>query len=472
MRIIKKLIYTIIAIFFSLLIYSKIVSAATVKVTTETLYLREKASTNATIITMIGQDEECELLDETTDWYKVKYKTYTGYISKEYAQKKGEKKNNTPKKEDSKTEQTTPKKENDTTTSEQAKEETKTTTPVTKQSNTKSGKILKNTAVKILPLIQSSEIASINKNDIVTIVTEMNGWTYIQNKSIAGWLRSDMVTASTNTSTTNNSSKKEETKTTSIKKEEKTTSEKTMYVNDDFVNVRKSASTNSDIVMTLKLNTKLTVIAEEGDWYKVKTSEGNAYISKELLSDKEKGTTSRGKVVRGATDNLSETAQKELTAVNNKTTTTKATNTKPTSTSTSNSSKGKEIVEYAKKFLGVPYVYGGASSRGFDCSGFTMYVYKKFGISLPHGAEKQSHYGKAVKANKNSSTSLKNNLKAGDIILFLDYETMDDIGHCGIYIGDGYFIHASSGSGYCVKTDNLLPGNYYNKRYCGARRII
>ena len=84
----------------------------------------------------------------------------------------------------------------------------------------------------------------------------------------------------------------------------------------------------------------------------------------------------------------------------------------------------------------------------------------------------QAKVGKEVKVDKTSSSSIKNNLQAGDLVFFLDYKTMDGIGHCGIYIGDGNFIHASSGSGYCVKISNLLPGESYNARFCAARRVI
>lgn len=61
-----------------------------------------------------------------------------------------------------------------------------------------------------------------------------------------------------------------------------------MYINDSYVNLRKSASTSSDIIMVVELNTKLTVIGEDGDWYKVKTSSGNAYVLKTLLSNEKK----------------------------------------------------------------------------------------------------------------------------------------------------------------------------------------
>ena len=224
-----------------------------------------------------------------------------------------------------------------------------------------------------------------------------------------------------------------------------------MYAKEEYVNIRKEPSTDSELVMTVERNTEIDVIGETGDWYKVETSQGEAYISKELLTDKKVTVTNRGNVDRTK-------EEKEAEA---------------TKTSTSNSSNlGKDIVSYAKKFLGVPYVYGGASSSGFDCSGFTMYVFDHFGISMRHGAQAQSKLGKKISVDKSSKSSMINNLKAGDLVFFLDYETMDEIGHCGIYIGDGNFIHASSGSGYCVKINSLLPGEYYNTRYCAARRVI
>ena len=90
-----------------------------------------------------------------------------------------------------------------------------------------------------------------------------------------------------------------------------------------------------------------------------------------------------------------------------------------------------------------------------------MYVYQHFGYSLSHSATAQSYLGSYVS---------KDNLQPGDLVFFLDYETMDGIGHCGIYIGDGQFIHASSGSGYCVKISDLTTGSYL-RRYATARRL-
>ena len=226
----------------------------------------------------------------------------------------------------------------------------------------------------------------------------------------------------------------------------------------DYVNVRKEASSEAEVLMLVEPNTSFKVIGETGDWYEVETSQGNAFISKDLLSENQT-TTNRGNVTRTSNENSSKTEKTSSSS-------------KSESSNSSSSVKASEVVSYAKKFLGVPYVYGGASPSGFDCSGFTMYVFDHFGISMRHGAQAQAKLGKTVSANKNSKSSLLNNLKAGDLVFFLDYETMDEIGHCGIYIGNGNFIHASSGSGYCVKINSLLPGEYYNTRYCAARRVL
>ena len=463
------------------------VKAATVTVTSDTLNIREKASGSSKIIAVLSNGAKCDFIEEDGDWYKIKFGSYTGYISKQYSKK------NEDTSSESKTETTEKTDDSDKSdnTADKTEDTKKADNSVTTEGET-TGKIANDTAVRIVPLIYSSQIGEVKKGDTVTIISEQNNWAYIATSSITGWVRIDSITGKKITQTTvsaaENTTSEQETEntvsentvventvTTDTKTEnttsntvENTTSsssstsssytEKTMYVNDYSVNVRKEASTSSKVMMVLGINTKLTVIGEEGDWYKVKTSEGNGYVSKKLLTSNSP-TTSRGGNM------LSDHKVSEVSNVTIKSTTAS----KSTSSTTS---KQTEIVNYAKQFLKVPYVYGGASKSGFDCSGFTMYVYKKFGISMRHGAQAQSKIGTVVNANKKSASSLKENLQPGDLVFFLDYETMDEIGHCGIYIGDGKFIHASSGSGHCVKINSLLPGDYYNTRYCAARRII
>ena len=120
-----------------------------------------------------------------------------------------------------------------------------------------------------------------------------------------------------------------------------------------------------------------------------------------------------------------------------------------------------QIVATAKEYLGTPYVWGGTSPKGFDCSGFVYYVYQQYGYQLQRRASLQY-------ANNGVSVS-KSQLQPGDLVFFSD--SVDPIGHVGMYIGDGYFIHASAGKG-CVCITALEGSSYYINHYTGAKRII
>lgn len=116
------------------------------------------------------------------------------------------------------------------------------------------------------------------------------------------------------------------------------------------------------------------------------------------------------------------------------------------------------VVTYAYKFLGKPYVWGATGPNSFDCSGFTTYVYKNFGVALSRTSSAQ--YG-------NGQTVSKANLAQGDLVFF---NTYGSISHVGIYIGDGRFIHAgSSKTGVVISSIN---DGYYASRYVGARRVL
>jgi cell wall-associated NlpC family hydrolase len=112
------------------------------------------------------------------------------------------------------------------------------------------------------------------------------------------------------------------------------------------------------------------------------------------------------------------------------------------------------VVGIAMQYLGVPYAWGGASPSGFDCSGFVMYVYAQVGVSLPHYTGAQWSYGVPVS---------RDQLEPGDLVFF------DGLGHVGIYVGGGSFIHAPQ-TGDVVKISSLSDG-WYASSYDGARRI-
>ena len=111
------------------------------------------------------------------------------------------------------------------------------------------------------------------------------------------------------------------------------------------------------------------------------------------------------------------------------------------------------IVKFARRYLGVRYVYGGTSPRsGFDCSGFTRFVYAHFGIALPHYSGAQFQMGRRVS---------ERGLRPGDLVFF------DGLGHVGLYIGGGRFIHAPH-TGSSVSIDTLS----HHGSYDGARRLL
>jgi peptidoglycan hydrolase-like protein with peptidoglycan-binding domain len=117
--------------------------------------------------------------------------------------------------------------------------------------------------------------------------------------------------------------------------------------------------------------------------------------------------------------------------------------------------RGARVVALAKQYLGVPYRWGGASpATGFDCSGLVMYVYAKVGISLPHNAAMQYGHGRAVS---------RSQLRPGDLVFF------NGLGHVGIYVGGGRFIHAPH-TGDVVRISSLSE-SWYAATYVGARRL-
>jgi len=115
---------------------------------------------------------------------------------------------------------------------------------------------------------------------------------------------------------------------------------------------------------------------------------------------------------------------------------------------------GARAVGLAERYLGVPYVWGGASPSGFDCSGLVMYVYAQLGIDLPHFAAAQFREGRHVRMDQ---------LRRGDLVFF------DDLNHVGIYIGGGRFIHAPH-TGDHVRISSLSSG-WYAENYDGATRV-
>lgn len=124
-------------------------------------------------------------------------------------------------------------------------------------------------------------------------------------------------------------------------------------------------------------------------------------------------------------------------------------------------SRGASLIDYAKRFLGVDYVWGGTTPKGFDCSGFVRYVFGRFGITLNRVASDQAKQGTTVK---------KANLRPGDLVFFDTNGGLNHINHVGLYIGGGRFIQASSGSSGVIISS--ISGGFYSKAFMTAKRIL
>ncbi|MGO1368325.1 MAG: C40 family peptidase [Senegalia sp. (in: firmicutes)] len=127
-------------------------------------------------------------------------------------------------------------------------------------------------------------------------------------------------------------------------------------------------------------------------------------------------------------------------------------------TSSSRDQLTQNIINEAKKYMGVPYVYGGSTTSGFDCTGYTQYVYRKFGISLSRSSRGQATDGTRVS---------RNNLQAGDLVIF-EGTYRPGPSHAGIYLGNDMFINASSSKGVSIAS---LNSSYWKSHYAYGRRV-
>ena len=190
-------------------------------------------------------------------------------------------------------------------------------------------------------------------------------------------------------------------------------------INSEGVNVRSAASTDSSVLATVSDGTIVTVNGLVDGWYDVTCQYGTeGYIRSDYVD------------------------------------------------LTSSASSNSDIVATAKQYLGTGYVYGGASPSGFDCSGYTMYVYSQHGYSLPHSATSQWQSGIGTRVYSISA------LQVGDLVFFNDpsRNAGKACSHAGIYIGDGQFIHSSSSRSGGVIISDLTSG-YYNTYFVGGIHV-
>jgi len=204
----------------------------------------------------------------------------------------------------------------------------------------------------------------------------------------------------------------------------------TGYSTGDSVNIRSGPSTAYESYGKLYYGDSVTVTALTDGWYKINYSlseDGCAYISGDYISLTEPAPRANVPVSYGAS---------------------------------SSTSAGQRVVQIAEQFLGLPYIYGGSTPAGFDCSGFTSYVFKQLGYSLYRSSYQQINNGIPVS---------KSDLQPGDLLLF-KRQGASRIHHVGIYVGDGMMIHSPQ-TGDVIKYTSIVSG-YYNNCYYAARRIV
>lgn len=215
-------------------------------------------------------------------------------------------------------------------------------------------------------------------------------------------------------------------------------------INGNNVKVRSGPGTNYPILTAAYKGDKAYIIGINNQWFKVIFGEFTGYIRSDYVDLTEvpyenqdsantplffKGGVSTG--IKPSTEALQDST---------------------------GSSLASKIIKTAKKYIGVPYKWGGTTPKGFDCSGYVQYVFNANGITLPRTSREQYTVGTKVS---------KSNLKPGDLVFF--NTSGSGVSHVGIYIGDGLFIHSGTTKGVVIAE---LFGSYWPQYYLGARRVL
>lgn len=264
-------------------------------------------------------------------------------------------------------------------------------------------------------------IARLKKGAVVKVTSNFGNWCKVSYDGIAGWVHKDFLSFGKMPAANE------------VPKQQVAIASATIVVTANILNVRSEPNTSAKVVAKLEKGKTVTAVAHSGNWYKIKTAKGiTGWASKEYLS-LQKTQSSKG----------SRIASRSAAAARE-------------------SSKGDNIAAYAKKFLGVPYLWGGTTPKGFDCSGFVYYVYKHFGIKMNRIAAEQARQGRTIK---------KSELRPGDLMFFDTVgRNNGQITHVGIYIGGGKFIHASNPKSDVKITD--VSDSFYSSGYIKSARVI
>lgn len=325
---------------------------------------------------------------------------------------------------------------NDTNINEDQTENIKTGPGETTEINS-NGKIVNTGDLNIRtgPSVSNALSGIVYKGEIFKVVSRAsNGWyKVVLNDGTTGWASGKYITLTNEEDKTNiedfNKAEEEEKAT-----ESEVATNSTGRVNSSVgLNIRGGAGREHSVIGALKSNELVNIIGEEAGWYKIQLSNGQTgYVGSSFITV----TNEEASNIKG--DSIIEEE-----------------------TTTTPSANAGSVVGYAKKFIGTPYSWGGNTPSGFDCSGFTQYVYKNaMGIDIPRISRDQASAGRAVSMN---------NLQEGDLLYF-DTMGRGSVSHVGIYVGNGQFVHASgtAANPEHVKVSNLGEGW---AKCLGARRF-
>lgn len=453
MKVSKKILFIT---FFIICISSNFVFAATGKVTTQATRIRKEANTSSTIVTVIYENDEVEILEESGEWYKIKYKDYTGYVKKEFIKLNDESSKNSSNTTNSSVTNSQVSNSIENTSIDNTSSEAIPDTQISADTIVLNSEIY----ARLLPNFSSNNIVKFEASKQVEKINELNNWVQVTDGTNTGWIlknklqekhdiptqtevKENQNTTANSNSTNTITNSVENTTTNTTKNANNTTTNtqatssinKTAKITVETAKVREEASTTSNVLGFLDYGDEVTLLEQNGDWYKINFENKTGYIKNTLFE-----------IIDSTVSSRSLTEERQDVQGEN----------------VIHSKNASEVVSYAKQYLGYPYIVGGKTpATGFDCSGFTRYIFLNFGYSLGSTAASQTDIGIVIS---------RENLEPGDLILFLN-EEKTGIGHTGIYIGNGEFIHSANPQRGVV-IDNLNTNSYYSERFVSARRIV
>lgn len=366
-------------------------------VNVSSLRVRTGPSTSHPTVGSVKQGQVVQVVGEVQDWFKINYAGQTAYLSKDYVTKGGSNENGT---------QGNNQEQNNNGTVQ-----------------TGGTYVVNATSLRVRtgPAAYHSVIGGVLNGTTLNVVGSENGWFKVNYQGKTGYVSSEFVKFV-----------KGGTATPEQPKQPDQGAIGNYYINASALNVRSGEGTNYRIIGALPQGQKVQVISENSGWSKINYNGQTGYIGTRFLSKTPVG---------GAVDNKPNDNQNNNQNNNNN-----------NNNNTNNSGDSSSLLAYAKSMQGVPYVWGGTSANGVDCSGYIYHVFKKFG----HNISRQSVAGYWSSLPQTSSP------QPGDLIYFKDtYKAGPS--HMGIYLGGGSFIQ-SGDKGVAIAS---LNNSYWKSHFLG-----